>query len=259
MCVVPKPSRADYTLAKSFCPISLLDCFSKLVEKTVACLICKEIDTNSLVLSTQFGGRRASSTLNAMLTLTHDVKVVHTAGLCTGILLFNIAGFFDNVNRPCLVQIVNDMGIAPELVNWMCSFLDDHMVRLKFNGALSDPFPSLVGTPQGLPISPVLLAIYTSLILSLSRTWHHMSLGMYVDDGILFACGKTWDDVTSALSDAYTSCANWLMRSGLCAEPEKTELLFFRKRKERVEPQHHLHLPLPSHSTYYQVTTTSHL
>jgi hypothetical protein len=149
VCVVPKPSCADYTLAKSFCPISLLDCFGKLVEKTVARLLYKEINVNSLMPTTQFGGRRASSTLDAALTLIHDVKVVHAASLCTGILLFDIAGFFDNVNRPRLVQLVEDMGFAPELVEWMRSFLTDRSVRLKFNGSLSVPFPSLVGTPQG--------------------------------------------------------------------------------------------------------------
>jgi hypothetical protein len=82
---------------------------------------------------------------------------------------------------------------------------------------------------------------------------------MYVDDGILFACGKTWDDITLALSDTYTSCADWLTRSGLLAEPEKTELLFFRKMRERVEPPHHIHLPISSHSTYYRVAATTRL
>ncbi|KAH9980510.1 hypothetical protein BJV74DRAFT_726954, partial [Russula compacta] len=35
VCVVPKPNRADYSLAKNFCPISLLECLGKLVEKLI--------------------------------------------------------------------------------------------------------------------------------------------------------------------------------------------------------------------------------
>ncbi|KAH9994361.1 hypothetical protein BJV74DRAFT_723383, partial [Russula compacta] len=35
VCVVPKPNQADYTLAKNFCPILLLECMGKLLEKVV--------------------------------------------------------------------------------------------------------------------------------------------------------------------------------------------------------------------------------
>ena len=43
VCVIPKPNRADYTLAKNFCPISLLKCLGKLLEKLIAKLIYKEM------------------------------------------------------------------------------------------------------------------------------------------------------------------------------------------------------------------------
>ena len=34
--VIPKPDRADYTLAKNYRPISLIECLSKLIEKGVS-------------------------------------------------------------------------------------------------------------------------------------------------------------------------------------------------------------------------------
>ena len=36
VCVIPKPRQADYTIPKNYCPISLLKCLGKLVEKIVA-------------------------------------------------------------------------------------------------------------------------------------------------------------------------------------------------------------------------------
>ncbi len=94
--------------------------FGKLVEKVVAHLFYKEMDLHGPIPTTQFGDRRALSTLDAALMLTHDVKVMHVAGLHMGILLFDIAGIFDNVNRPQLAQlpVVDDLGFAPELVSW---------------------------------------------------------------------------------------------------------------------------------------------
>ena len=34
--VIPKPDRADYTQAKNYQPISLIECLSKLIEKGVS-------------------------------------------------------------------------------------------------------------------------------------------------------------------------------------------------------------------------------
>ena len=93
VCVIPKPNRADYTLAKNFQPISLLKCLGKLLEKVVAKLIYRDMTKHALVPSTQFGGRNASLTLDPGLTLVHDIQSAHHAGLRTGLLLFDIQGF----------------------------------------------------------------------------------------------------------------------------------------------------------------------
>jgi hypothetical protein len=63
--------------------------------------------------------------------------------------------------------------------------------------------------------------------------WNNSSLGMYIDDGILFACAEDWSDVERLLRARYTVCEGWLRRAGLAIEPDKTELLFFEKPYER--------------------------
>jgi len=90
VCVIPKPNRADYTHAKNFRPISLLECLGKLLKKLIAKILYREITKHALVPTTQFGGRNASSTLDAGLTLLHDIQAAHKMGLRTGVLLFDI-------------------------------------------------------------------------------------------------------------------------------------------------------------------------
>jgi Reverse transcriptase (RNA-dependent DNA polymerase)/Endonuclease-reverse transcriptase len=143
VCAVPKPNRADYSLAKNFRPISLLECMGKLVEKLIARLLYREIINHDLIPTNQFGGRMASSTLDAGLTLLHDIQIAHAAGLRTGLLLFDIQGFFDNVNRDRLVQVLADLGFSQELVSWTRSFLAERTVRLKFNGCCDELGSSL--------------------------------------------------------------------------------------------------------------------
>ena len=229
----------------------------KLVEKTVVRLMYQEIIQWELIPTNQFGSCMALSMVDAGLCLVHNVQNVHAVGLRTGICLFDISGFFDNVNHPRLVQLIHDLGFAPEIICWCDSFLADRRVHLKFNGILSDPLVSEVGTPQGSPISPVLSIIYMSPLLHKVRDWERSSLGMYMDDRVLFTCTENWEVVTETLSANYTMCIDWLTQAGLAVEPDKMEMLFFRRQCKWLDPPTAIHLWILSHSTYYHVKASS--
>jgi hypothetical protein len=97
-----------------------------------------------------------------------------------------------------------------------------------------------VGVPQGSLLLLVLSIAYTSPLLSKMGRWNNSSLGMYIDNGILFMCAEEWTDVERLLRAQYTVRDEWLQRSGLVIKPDKTELLFFQKPFE--------HNPMPSPS-----------
>jgi Reverse transcriptase (RNA-dependent DNA polymerase) len=173
-------------------------------------LIYRDMDKHPIVPTTQCGGRNALSMLDAGLALLHDIQLVQQAGLHCRLLLFNVQGFFDNINHKRMIQILVDLGFAPEIVSWCKSFLKDHTVRLQFNGRTSDPFNFAVGTPQGLPVLPVLSIIYTAPLLHKMRSLANPSLGMYIDDRAIFTCRCKWKDVEYAMRDSYASCIEWL-------------------------------------------------
>jgi hypothetical protein len=93
------------------------------------------------------------------------------------------------------------------------------------------------------------------------REWYNSSLGMYVDDGILFTATEEWGDVERLLTARYTVCEEWLRCSGLAIKPDKTELLFFQKpykRNAALAPTR-LVLPDPTISSYYVVRPVENL
>jgi hypothetical protein len=232
ICVIPKVNWADYSLAKNFRPISLLECLRKLLEKVVAKIIYSDMAKYTLVPTTQFGGRNALSTLDAGLTLLHNIQATHKSKMRVELLLFDIQGYFDNINHERLIQAFTDLGFAPELTKWCQSFLKDRTVRLRFNNKTLDPFDFIVGTLQGSPVSSVLSTIYTSSLLHKMKNWTNTSLGMYIDDGAIFVCGDNWESIETTMQTGYAKCLDWLTRAGLNAKPDKTELIFFRKPRE---------------------------
>ena len=253
--VIPKPDKPDYSRAKAHRPISLLENMSKLMEKAVAKRMQYEIVTHELIPTNQFGGHAHSSCLDTGLTLLHDVQTAHAAGLKVGVVLFDVKGFFDNVNHARMTAVLTNMGFGRDFVRWSGAFLRDRKVRLCFNNITAAERDQPVGVPQGSPLSPVFSIAYTSSLLLQMRGWNNSSLGMYVDDGLLFACAEEWADVSMLLRARYSVCEEWLRRSGLAIEPDKTELLFFQKPYERnamLAPTR-LILPDPANSTYYVV------
>jgi hypothetical protein len=97
--VIPKPDKPDYSLPKAHRPISLLETMSKLLEKAVAKRMQHDIVKYELIQANQFGGRAHSSCLDMGLALLHDVQEAHHRGLKCGILLFDVCGFFNNINH----------------------------------------------------------------------------------------------------------------------------------------------------------------
>jgi hypothetical protein len=252
---IPKLDKLDYSLPKAHRPISLLETMSKLLEKAVAKRMQHDIVKNELIHANQFGGRAHSSCLDAGLALIHDVQDTHRRGLKVGILLFDVRGFFDNINHGRMTAILENLGYPPELVRWSEAFLKNRKVRLSFNNVILEERGQPIGVPQGSPLSPVYSITYTSSLLAKMREWSNSSLGMYVDDGILFAASEEWRDVERLLSAWYTVCEEWLRCSGLAIEPDKTELLFFQKPYEHnaVPAPTRLVLPDPTISLYYVV------
>jgi hypothetical protein len=252
--VIPKPNRADYFAAKNYQPISLLECLSKLLEKAVSKRLLFAIDKYKLIPTTQFSTRAFSSTLDAGLTLMHDVQAAMQRKEKVGILLFDIKGFFNHVKRDRLKGIMENLGFLCEYCDWAHSFLTDQKVRLSFNNFTLDEMGQPVGTPQGSPVSPVLSAIYTSALLRLQDHWNNSTLGMYVDDGVIMAHADDWESVDRLLIARYQHCEEWLRRSNLAIEPDKTEVLYFCTPRQRLDfPPNRICLPNPSENTSYAV------
>ena len=218
---IPKPNKTDYRLGKAYCPISLLECCGKLLEKIIAKQILLEANRFHLLPSSQFGSRDFHSVVNAAMCLTHSIQSCVKTGHVGTLILFDIQGFFDNLHVNRLTQLVTSLGFAPSLCHWVRSFLTDQRVTMSING---EPFPELVlnhGTPQGSSLSPLLSAIYLIPLLRLAESWKFHGLSTYVDDGSIFAMGPTHKIATDRVAAALRSVIEWLTRNSLGIDPDK--------------------------------------
>jgi len=97
--IIPKPNKSNYTLAKAYRPIALLECVSKLLERIITRRLNWYATEYNLLPNTQFGGRPNSAVDDAGLTLVHDIQCAWNYGLVTLVLFFDISGYFNNIDH----------------------------------------------------------------------------------------------------------------------------------------------------------------
>ena len=106
--VIPKPNKNDYSLPRSYHPISLLECFSKLLEKVIANRISFDTIHHDIIPPNQFGGKPFSSTADAGVSLWStmaNLKKKHPTHNFS-LLTMDIKGFFDSLSHSRLIHLL---------------------------------------------------------------------------------------------------------------------------------------------------------
>jgi hypothetical protein len=204
-----------------------MECVGKLLEKVVTKRINTNIECFNLLPMSQFGSRPHYSTINVVATLVHKIQGMQATGHAGALLLFDISGFFDNINLGRAIQILHNKGFPTNVCDWALSFLMGHTASLKIGIYESSPFPILNGTPQGSPLLPILSTLYTSSLLEASKRWTHCDLSIYVDNGAIYAISTTTTAAASQAHQYYMKVLKWLDDNGLQADPLKMELIMF--------------------------------
>jgi hypothetical protein len=188
----------------------------------------KVIISANLLSMSQFSSRPHHNAIDAVATLIHCIQAMRATGNAGALLLFDISGFFDNVNPEHITHVFRLKGFPQHVCDWVLSFLRGRKVLLKMGTTLSDPCDVHNGTPQGSPLSPILSMLYTGSLLDLASTWTHRDLTLYVDDGAIFAVSATTDSATKSVIKGFEEALTWLKRNRLSADLVKTELMTFQ-------------------------------
>ncbi len=96
---------------------------------------------------TQFGSRRHHTATDAAACLTHRIQATQASGHASTLLLFDISGFFDNLNPQRTAHILRMKGFPENVCKWTLSFLTEQTANLRMGTFVSDPFPISYGTP----------------------------------------------------------------------------------------------------------------
>ena len=163
--IIPKPNKPDYSVAKAYRPVSLLECYSKILEKIVANRFTSDCNLHSILPNSQFGLRPYHSATDACTMLRYKASTTINSGRIGGTLLFDISRFFDHLDPSFTARVLHHLGIDDHTIEWVRDFISRRDIKMAFNNFTTDTIYPDLGTPQGSPLSPILSALVTSPIL----------------------------------------------------------------------------------------------
>jgi Reverse transcriptase (RNA-dependent DNA polymerase)/Endonuclease-reverse transcriptase len=238
-----KPRKKDYSLAKAWRPIALLNTIGKIMEAVTARYLQDLAEKYDLLPEMQMGARKKRSTETALDLLLAQIRAVWDAGGVATVLSMDMSGAFDHVVRNRLVHILRQKGIPDSIVGWVKSFMSDRRTTLVFDGQESAPLDIAAGIPQGSPISPILFLFYNSELLEICNPRDMRVIGLgFVDDVNLLTWGLTTKGNCSNLEQTHTRCLRWAEKHGAKFAPEKYELIHLTRSPRRFDTTQTLRL-----------------
>ncbi len=145
---------------KNYRPISVLTCFSKLLEKLMYKRLIKFIEKNRMLTHHQYGFRENRSTELAIIELTSELtKAIDNGEFTIGIFL-DLSKAFDTINHRILIQKLEHYDIRGVAQLWFQNYLTNRKQIVKYNQVRSKEMLIQTGVPQGSILGPILFLLY---------------------------------------------------------------------------------------------------
>ena len=143
---------------ENYRPISVLTCFSKLLEKLMVKRLINFIDKNKILSKHQYGFRRNRSTELAILDFVDKITEAIEKGKYTVGIFLDLSKAFDTVNHKILIRKLEHYGIRGVTKTWFENYLYNRKQFVKYNGILSEE--RSITCPQGSVLGPLISFIH---------------------------------------------------------------------------------------------------
>lgn len=226
--VSPLFKGGDPAIAKNYRPVSLLPIVSRILEGFVKQQLTAYLSRHQLLPVSQFAYRKSHSTEDALTLAVNRWQLAKSERKYTGVILVDMSKAFDRVQHARLLQELFSLGLYGTTLEWFRSYVSDRRQQVKAGGILSGAVPCTRGVPQGSVLGPLLFVLYTRNLHSVvPMSVCHQE---FADDIVLDYSHKKPTAVTSMLSTAVTSLADWLESIGLILNSQKTQVMFVKPR-----------------------------
>ena len=210
--------------------ISVLPCFSKILEKNMDKRVVKYLDKHNMLFQSQYGFRKKHSTNLATIELvTKMLQAIDNSEYTIGVFL-DLTKAFDTVNHEILLKKLEHYGIRGIALEWFENYLTNRKQMVKYKSEKSDSLTIKCGVPQGSVLGPLLFLVYMN---DISRCSEILSIILFADDTNLFLSHKNLVTLKETMNRELNKIASWLSANKLSLNIKKTHFIIFKSRGKK--------------------------
>lgn len=151
--------QSDRTLVKSYRPISLNSCCSKVLDKIVANRLRWFTENGKLLCSRQVGFTRERSVADNLLYLDNLITDSLSMRRHVSIISLDFAKAYDKIGVHAIIDQLKVWKLGPNIIRYIYNFMTNRQIKVRVENQLSGTYPLYNGIPQGSQISVILFLI----------------------------------------------------------------------------------------------------
>ena len=197
-------------------PISLLSCYSKIIEKIVCSRLTSFLDTNNLITNSQYGFRKKHSTLHPLIHFQNFISTALDKKQHAVAIFCDLRKAFDTVDHRILLTKLRKLGVRGAELLWFQNYLQNRKQIVCVNGSNSLLLSILIGVPQGSILGPLLFLIYINDLPLCSEL---LAL-LFANDTTLLLAGENLDELIVKVNVELQKVTDFFRSHKLALHPE---------------------------------------
>ena len=210
--VTPIFKKGNNTLVSNYRPISVLPCFSKLLECIVYNRLYKFLVENNILYQKQFGFQNAHSTEPAILQLVNQITEAFSQGKYTLGVSLDFSKAFDTVNHNILLEKLKAYGIQSENLKWFRSYLSKRKQFILYEDFKTEMKIVKCGVPQGSILGPLLFLIFVN---DLNNSTKVLDPVLFADDTNIFCSDNNIRTLFETANQELSQINDWFLANKL--------------------------------------------